>query len=803
MDDLLEEFIAETRETLELLSGQLVQWEKDPNDLALVDSVFRFVHTVKGSCGFLDLPRLLRLSHAAEDLLSSARDGKVTASVGLVTAVLAVIDHISELTDALESGRAVHDKDEELIDAMLKYIPQDTDSEESEPTGDVDQSTANPREIDLDIADGMVGNPKSRSVRVSLQLLDKLMNGVSDMVLARNEVSRQLRKAGITAELDHSFGRLSSSVAEMRDAVGLMRMQHIDRLFSSLPRLLRDITQELGKEIDLQIEGSEVEVDREMVEALRDPLTHILRNAADHGIESAEERQAAGKSPVGLIKIVARQSGNQIMIEIIDDGRGIDLEKLAAKAISAKLISAAHWQKMSEKAKLATIFMPGLSTASKVSSISGRGVGMDVVKTNLQTIGGTIDLENFEGKGLKMTLRLPLTLSIIAGLSVKIGNQIFGISRSSVVEILSISNKNVVIEEIGGKCIACIRGKRMPYARAEDLLEMEYEAKTINSSRTLIVIRPAVGATFVLDVATVIDNEELVVKPGAPLVMATGLYAGASLPDNGRPMLLLDSSGLAAAIGLDLQDNNYASREEDNAVTASTSNKMSALLFIANDEQKRAIRLSVIERMEDIAADKISLTGGKLRASVDSTLIEVFGIEEAPLSGEVQMLRLSDGNQSKYLAVAEVLDIFTIDGEIVASPLPHLHEGIVQFEGQTIELVNPYQYFEMEEGGRPAGTKKPLCYVQCNDDDLWERRILEPLLIASGYQVSYDPGDRENAEILLGKDDDADIEMAEHEGRLLRLRDSSFAAQSKNPSIYRYDRIGLISAIESKLAGGR
>ncbi|NJM49584.1 MAG: hypothetical protein HC843_00685 [Sphingomonadales bacterium] len=463
MDDLLEEFIAETRETLELLSGQLVQWEKEPDDRALVDSVFRFVHTVKGSCGFLDLPRLLRLSHAAEDLLSSARDGLVSPTTDLVTAVLAVIDRIADLTNALESGQSVYDNDAELIDAMLAFVPKG-DNDSYSVSIDPSEAVKQMADIDLEMADGMVGNPKNRSVRVSLQLLDKLMNGVSDMVLARNEVSRQLRKSHINSDLDHSFSRLSSSVAEMRDAVGLMRMQHIDRLFSSLPRLLRDICQELGKDIDLHIEGSEVEVDREMVEALRDPLAHILRNAADHGIESVNERRAVGKSPTGLIKITARQSGNQIMIEIADDGRGIDLEKLATKAISSKLISAPQWQKMAEKAQLATIFMPGLSTAESISSISGRGVGMDVVKTNLQAVGGTIDLENHVGQGLKMTLRLPLTLSIIAGLSVKAGDQIFGISRSSVIEILSTSNKNVVIEEVGGTNIACIRGIRMPYA---------------------------------------------------------------------------------------------------------------------------------------------------------------------------------------------------------------------------------------------------------------------------------------------------------------------------------------------------
>ncbi len=796
MDDLLEEFIAETRDTLEVLSAQLVQWEQTPDDRTLIDSVFRFVHTVKGSCGFLDLPRLLRLSHAAEDLLSNARDGRVSASPELVTAVLAVIDQISALTEALETGRAVQDKDADLIDAMMRFVPAEQDAAYNF-SADHDDAAI----FDFDPAGGPA---KARTVRVSLSLLDKLMNGVSDMVLARNDVSRQLRKHGSNTELEHSFSRLSSSVAEMRDAVGMMRMQHIDRLFSSLPRLLRDINQELGKQIELKIEGSEVEVDREMVEILRDPLTHILRNAADHGIESAEERRAAGKHPVGQIKVSARQSGNQILVEISDDGRGIDLERLGKKAVAAKLISLVEWQQLSEKAQLDMIFRPGLSTAESVSAISGRGVGMDVVRTNLQKIGGTIELENAPSFGLKMILRLPLTLSIIAGLSIRVGDQIFGISRSSVVEILSITNKNVEIEELGGLQIARIRGERMPYATIESVLGITQTVEQGDTSRTLIVIRPAVGSVFALDVASVIDNEELVVKPGAPLVMATGLYAGTSLPDNGKPMLLLDSSGLAAKIGVSEQHQFYANESNElNDNTPAAANQLSALLFVAKDGIKRAIRLSVIDRMEDVAAENIKFVGGKLRASVDGQLIEVFGQECTPDSGNIQMLRLSDGQSVKYLAVDEVLDIFSISGEIVPSAYPELHEGIVEAFGDNIELINAFQYFEAKDEVQNTHKVKPLCYVHCDDDDLWETRILQPLLSASGYEVSFNPNDLDRAEIVLSRDSSTETVNAHDDSRILRLRDSSFASRDNGPSIYRYDRIGLISAIEDKLSGVR
>ncbi len=791
MDDLLEDFIAETRETLETLASQLVQWERTPQDRALLDSVFRFVHTVKGSCGFLDLPRLLRLSHAAEDLLSGAREGHVTASPGLVSAVLAVIDRISALTDALETGQAVYDNDEDLIDAMLAFIPADSESVVSPdtPLDDFDSE-----------GDDLGPRAKSRTVRVSLALLDKLMSGVSDMVLARNEVSRQLRRSGSNSELEHSFSRLSASVAEMRDAVGMMRMQNIDRLFSSLPRLLRDISIDLGKEIELRIDGSEVEVDREMVEALRDPLSHILRNAADHGIETAEERRSVGKDPVGQIRINARQSGNQILIEVVDDGRGINLEKLGARAIAAKLVTAAEWPKMSEKAQLRTIFTPGLSTADHVSAISGRGVGMDVVRTNLQAIGGTIELENFEGHGLKMTLRLPLTLSIIAGLSVRAGEHIFGISRSSVVEILSASNANVKIENLGGASVASIRGERFPYATLESVLEIDMTTRANETSRTLIVIRPAVGSTFVLDVASVIDNEELVVKPGAALVMSTGLYAGTSLPDNGKPMLLLDASGLASAIGVDLQEQQLG--RDTPTTTAKAVKSASALLYVALDGVKRAVRLSVIDRMEDVDVANIKFVGGKMRAANGDALTDIFELDTVPAEGMVKMLRLTDGEHCKYLAVEDVLDIFSIDGAIVPSAEPHLHEGVIDAQGEMVELINVFRYFEADDNNRSGLGQKPVCFVESDEEGNWERRILGPLLTASGYTVSFDPADRGTAAIVLSRDDGAGETIAD-DPRVLHLRQNGHQPFGNLPSIYRYDRVGLLSAIESKLAGVR
>lgn len=789
MDDLIEDFIAETRETLEALTSQLVEWERRPNDRALLDSVFRFVHTVKGSCGFLSLPRLLHLSHAAEDVLSAARDGDLEVSADLVTAVLAVIDRVAILTEALETGASVYDDDDILTDALRTFL---RDKPADMVTGQLDVSGYTLAHEDT-ILPG-----KARTVRVSLSLLDNLMSGVSDMVLARNEVSRQLRKVSSNADLDVSFARLSSTVAELRDAVGMMRMQHIDKLFSALPRLVRDIAIELGKDIELRIDGSEVEVDREMVEALRDPLTHILRNAADHGIESTAERRAAGKDPVGHIHVSARQSGNQIIIEIADDGRGINVDKLGIRAIAANVTTVGEWQTMSPRARLNTIFTPGLSTADSVTSISGRGVGMDVVRNNLQAIGGTIELENYEGHGLKITLRLPLTLSIIAGLSVRAGSQIFGIARSSVVEMVSTSNPNVKFEELGGRKIVSIRNIRYPFKSLEDILGIAQGADMPGESRTLIVMRPAVGANFVLEVAAVIDNEELVVKPGAPLVMGSGLFAGTSLPDNGRPMLLLDASGLGNAMGLSATSRD--DRDADSRADAEgRNNGPSALLFIATDGRKQAIRLSAIERMEDIEIAQIQHVGGRTRVSADGGLYDLWEYESAPDDGLVKVLRLSDGDSTCYLAVSDVLDIFSISGDMMPSAQPEQHEGVVYAFGEPVELRNMFGFFETYDRRRRHAASEALCFIDCAEDSQWERTILAPLLTASGYKVSFDEHDQPRAAIILQRDVAKARDRAT-DPRTLHLRDSNHSLAEPIASIYRYDGVGLISAIEEKLA---
>ncbi len=815
MDELINDFIAETRDNLESLTSQILNWEKNPNDSESVDSIFRFVHTVKGSCGFLDLPRLLALSHAAEDIMSEARDGKILPTKSLVSSVLSVVDRIAILTNAIETKQDVKDNDADLIADLYKELEGARTSEinqsSAQPTEDpspisasitIDAIEEKPAEQNDDIIE-MFNNPQevseNKTIRVSLNLLNNLMSGVSDLVLARNEVSRKLNEVLDKSDVDVVFGRLTASVSEMRDAVSLMRMQNIDHLFSALPRLVRDISEELDKDIDLKIDGGEVEVDREMIEALRDPLKHIIRNAADHGIESKEERIAAGKSPTGTIKINARQMGNQILIEIIDDGSGINLNSLGQKVVGTKLKTHTQWDAMSEKAKLDMIFSPGLSTAESVTAISGRGVGMDVVRTNIMNISGAISVENNEGQGLKLTLSLPLTLSIIAGLSMRCGDQMFAISRNSVQELILKNNKNVSIEEIGGSKIACIRGERFPYARLSDLVGIGETTEQFYNSRTLVVVKPALGKSYVIDVDAVIDNEELVVKPGAPLLMASGLYTGTSLPDNGRPLLLLDANAVADKICINNADNviEETSDEDKKSEEAKLS---SALLFETIEGEQKAIRLAVLDRLEEVEAKYIGKSGGINRVKIQEKLYEIFGLKEIPDDGIVKLLRLSDGERWKFLAVNEVVDIIKLDENIAPSLYPEQTEGVLTIDDRQVELMNPYQFFEHDTAVQVNENQKPLCYVDSSDNDDWSNKMLLPLLNAAGYRISTDKEDAQNADVILTLEGENNHNEFDADN-CVNLRKNMAANENEN-SIYRYDRLGLLAAIEEKITKG-
>jgi len=776
MDDLLQEFIAETRDTLAAIAGEIVAWEAAPGDRARLDSIFRFVHTVKGSCGFLDLPRLERLSHAAEDALAAVRANTRAPDAALVSAVLGVIDRIGELTDAIEAGESLPDEDDRRLIAALS-----PDAARSRPPASA----------------AMAGGPGprgvARTIRLPIDLLDRMMGGVSDMVLARNELSRKLRESGCDGSVEAAFERLSVCVAEMRDAITRTRMQRIDNIFATLPRLVRDLSGELGKLVMLDVDGGDVELDREMIEMIRDPLTHIIRNAIDHGIEPPEERRAAGKSAAGRLSVCARQAGNQILIEVSDDGRGVDGDRLAARAVAAGIVAPERAEGLSWGQKLALVFEPGLSTAQEVTAISGRGVGMDVVRSNIERIGGLVDLESRPRAGLRLTLRVPLTLTIIPALTVSAGGQHFAIPRSAIEEIVRAGGEGVRIERIGNALMAGIRARRVPVVALDRLIGVASASVPVVAPPILIVLKPAGGDYFALAVDAVHDHEELVVKPAAPAVMATGIYAGTTLPDNGRPMLLLDPAGIAAIAGV------AGEHQAPEPMAAEAAGEAAAalvptLLFRDLDGAERAVRLAVVERIEDVSGDAIQRTAGRLRLAHEGRILPLLGCLPVIERARLRILRMSDGATQIAYAIDEVIDIVALPPVGEPATSAGIVAGVVLVDSRQVELIDPHWLFAEAAGAARPSDTRPLCLL-AGEGDPWTREILLPLVEAAGYRVAF-PGAAGSARPDVVIDSGGgELPPVAADAPLVRLRGAHDPQPGDEDSIYRYDRAGLLTAL--------
>lgn len=812
MDDLLADFIAETREMLEASGGELVAWEADPTDRARLDTIFRFVHTVKGNCGFFDFPRLAELSHAAEDALADCRAGRRYPDPQLVTAVLAVIDRIAAMIDAIEAGEALPEGGDEDLIAMLAG-PDETplDSAPVEGLDGARDESDTPLHAPANALTGsedftiparratdQVGYAANgqRTIRLPVELLDRVMSGVSDMVLARNDLAHRLRQAGNQPTIDGPFERLTTILSDVRDAITRMRMQRIETLFSALPRLVRDLSTELGKQVMVDLDGGDVELDREMIETIRDPLTHIIRNAIDHGIEAPSARLASGKREIGLLAIAARQSGNTISIVLSDDGRGLDEERIAAKGVATGLVAASERASMSRDRILNLIFEPGFSTAETVSNVSGRGVGLDVVRQNLEKVGGSIRVASVPGQGTTFTLQIPLTLSIIAGLTVEVADHRFAIPQSYVEEIVQASSSALDMTKMGETALVTFRGKRVPCLMLGEVLGLPEPENA--RQPTLVMLRLASGDLFALAVEGIHSHGDIVVKPLAPAVMKSGLYAGSTLLDDGQPVLLLDVANIAAQAGLasDTRIRVLAGLEDSAAGAAVRFDR--AMLFTDFAGRRSAVRLELVQRIETAPASAIDRSGSRPRVVIDGMILPLVGLPEGdfPLA-RVRLLRLSDGACELLHAVREVEDAVELTEELRPVPEDPRAEAITLIGGKPVTLIDAHALFALH-GEPPQPAARPRCTLPEGD---WARTILAPLVTAAGYEIVPEAEAGADALGILFEDV---YEVAEALGRplpdrLIRLRDQP-EAPANSATIYRYDREGLMAALTAAAA---
>lgn len=785
MDELLSEFVAETKESLEALASVVVALEADPSDRKLLDELFRFFHTVKGSCGFLNLPRFERLSHAAEDVLSDVRAGTMTPDPATISAVLAVMDRIADLCAAVETGEALPDgNDEQLIQALrTSHADAQVPATEAAPAA-APQTEGSAR-----------ATTAARTIRLPLALIDQLMNGVSDMVLARNELARKLRENEADPELETSFDRLSTCIADMRDMISKTRMQRVDRLFMAIPRVVRDLSRDLGKSVDLVIDGGEVEMDREMVEMVIDPLTHIVRNSIDHGLETPAERRRAGKAEMGQLHISAHQSGSHIVIEVADDGRGINVDSVTAKVVASGMMSAQEAAQLSDQAKADLIFTPGLSTARAVTSVSGRGVGMDVVRANIERIGGTVFLTNEPGRGLVVSMRVPLTLTIISGLILKAGGLSFAIPRAAVVEILHDNNPTVSVTRLGGSLTATIRNMRYSMIDLEDVIGLPKVERP--GPRSLMIVRSTVGKPYILGVSHVENNEELVIRPAAPVVMAAGIYAGMTLPDNGHPMLLLDAGGIARAAELPLISEMVDLGDGDEAQDKARPDSFPGLRFRELTGEERVIRLSLVERVEDIPVDCFGGADERLHVRIGERLVQcVAHVNRTAFPAdarEITCLRIRDDARELCYPVGSVLDISEVPTLLDMVAPCGVVAGLVLLDGRQIEVVDGLAV--LAGGGNRMTLARPARCIIADADDLWNREILAPLLAQAGYEVLWgvDAPAGPDDLVVLGSRDGAPASA----GAVIRIRREAEPHGPDDMSVYRYDRAALLERISA------
>jgi two-component system chemotaxis sensor kinase CheA len=783
MDDLLREFLTETNESLDTVDVELVRFEREPNNAKILDNIFRLVHTIKGTCGFLGLPRLEVLAHAAETLMGKFRDGMpVTADA--VSLVLATIDRIKDILVQLEqSEREPEGNDVDLIAALesmaLRGSAAGRTAETEKTVGtlvhQVLERPLKPGEVSLDElerafraapgpapakpqpaatakpadklpeepGDAASGKNAGHSIRVNIDTLENLMTMVSELVLTRNQLLDLVRRRE-ESEFKVPLQRLSSVTAELQESVMKTRMQPIGNAWQKLPRIVRDLANELGKEIELEMHGADTELDRQVLERIRDPLAHMVRNSADHGLESPAERIAAGKPAKGTIRLTAYHEGGHIVIAIADNGRGLNTERIKAKAIAAGLVTEAEIEKMSEARIQEFIFTPGFSTAERITSVSGRGVGMDVVRTNIDQIGGSIDLKSIAGEGTSFTIKIPLTLAIISALIVQVGDQRFAIPQVAVEELVRVHAKSEHrIERIKNAAVLRLRNRLLPLVQLRSLLKLD-DGQPIPEKGFIVITR--VGAlNFGIIVDGVFHTEEIVVKPMATKLRHIGMFSGNTILGDGSVIMIIDPNGAAQAVGAELGTSEADRSETESESAEATGNDLTSLLmFRAGTPQLKAVPLSLVTRLEEIDCRKIEFSNGRHMVQYRGQLMPLVRVnDDVKLkSGEAAqpLLVFSDSVHSMGLAVDEIVDIVEDRLNIeVASDRPGVL-GSAVIRGQATEVIDIGHFLPLafEDWFRRkehlgGGGPRTLLFV---DDSAFFRNMLTPVLRAAGYDVT-------------------------------------------------------------------
>ncbi|MBV1700489.1 MAG: hybrid sensor histidine kinase/response regulator [Hyphomicrobiales bacterium] len=751
MDELLKDFLTETSDHIEAAGSQLVLFERNPADARLIAGLFRLIHTIKGTCGFLGLPRLSYLSHAAEAMITHLRDGG-TPLPHHVNLVLAAIDRIKFIISELErTGSEPAGDDNDLI----PLLSQESAAKANPPTGagEAEDGLVNALTDGLDGLE--LGAPmpvtmvpvttveaaprdeiRQETVRVSVHSLERMMTLVSELVLTRNqllEIARHRDDEVINMPLQ----RLSGLTSDLQDSVMRARMQPVGRLFAGLPRLIRELSSELGKPLILQTYGAETEVDRQIIEMIRDPLTHLIRNSADHGIETPEARLAAKKTEAGTIRVSASHEAGQIIIEIFDDGRGLDVERISAKAVAMGLASEADIARMSSEDICRFIFAAGFSTARELTSVSGRGVGMDVVRENLEAIGGAVSLATTPGEGTRFYLKIPLTLAIAPALIVEVGGQRFALPQHSVVEAVGLQGTDEhEIEMVQGASLLRLREAVIPVADLQLLLGLDKHQKECKMSGLVVVMRLR-QFTFGLRVDNVADVQEVVVKPLGATVGPIPLYSGNTILGDGAVVLILNPLEIAGRLGFENSNEFRVFAREGKFEIPATTTRM--IVFRAGDGPLKALPLSVISRVENIQTDQISLSEGRLVMPFQKRLMPLVAVDDSQDPRATQhcpILVIAVGGEPMGLLITAICDIVEIHLDIEIGGGRGGILGMAQIAGEAVEVLDAAYFMNMARPHAFARGQVKRFHILLVDDKPFFLDMLGPVLSVAGYQVT-------------------------------------------------------------------
>lgn len=809
MDDLLREFLTETSENLDVVDVELVRFEQEPNNAEILANVFRLVHTIKGTCGFLGLPRLEALAHAAETLMGKFREGLPVTS-DAVSLILKTIDRIKEILGELDKTAAEPEGgDDDLIATLILMSEPKEQTEPAKPQAKaqtvgslVVQTLERPLhpgeaslddlerafreteaeilavDIDMPQAAPVAAAPvapalvpvikeepaaearepaptrrvkirredeqreeaaKAQTLRVQVETLERLMTMVSELVLTRNQLLEIMRHTQ-DSEFKVPLQRLSNVTAELQEGVIKTRMQPIGNAWSKLPRIVRDLSKELNKEIEIEMIGADTELDRQILEVIRDPLTHIVRNSADHGLETTPERRAAGKPEQGTIRLSAYHESGQIVIQIADDGRGLNTDRIREKAIAQGLMS--ETDKLSDAQIHKFIFASGFSTAAAITSVSGRGVGMDVVKTNIDQIGGSIDLKSVAGKGTTLSIKIPLTLAIVPALLVESAKERFAIPQSAVVELVRVNaTSKHRIERVKDAPVLRLRNKLLPLAHLSSLLNLDNGS--VEADNAFIVVMQIGKKNLGIVVDSVFHTEEIVVKPMSSMLRDITMFSGNTILGDGSVIMIIDPNGLAATLGARLEGEGAEIEPIEEARENEAERPISFLVFRAGSNEPKAIPLSLVTRLEEIDASKIEVSNGKYLVQYRGGLMPLVPINDGVKirsEGMQPLLVFIDADRALGLVVDHIVDVIEDRLNIEVGSVNPGTLGSAIIGGKATEILDVAHYLPLayadwfirkEKGVK--GSKSRLLFV---DDSAFFRNMLLPVLKAAGYDVT-------------------------------------------------------------------